>query len=197
MIDNPQNLSIDDTIHDQWHERDRHNLVLYMKNEDGSFGDTIVEWWDEDYEEAVEDGFIDPRRPHETAFEYALNMGLLNPENRVFREPVPTGYVIVHDELGALMTWKSGGYFVWSSEADSTTMERGAVSFADEDAAREFFEEDVDGEEAIDNQEFLSKLSFHEVELDVVPEGHTRPRRVSATGLAAIGVASPIVSNGI
>jgi hypothetical protein len=188
MHDNPLNITLKDTIHAEWHERDRNHLALYVRDGDDGYGDTIIEWWDEAYAQAIEDGFIDPHRPHESAFEYAAEMGLLNPENRVQRDPVPTGWVIVHAEQGALLSWRAGGHMIWSSDAPDEDVERGAVAFADENAAEEFFREDVEGEELADNEEFLAKLSFHEVELDVTPEGHTRPRRASAGKLAEIGV---------
>lgn len=198
MTDNPLNLTIDDTVTDEWHERDRNSLILYVKDEDGGFGDSIVEWWDEDYVQAIEDGFLEPRRLHESAFEYALERGLLNPANRVARGETPaTGWVIVHEELGAYMTSRAQTSHlvepVWSSEATAADFEKGAVTFSDEQTAREYFEEDVDGEELADNEEFLSRLEFHEVVLDVTPEGHARPRRASAVQLSLIGIepASP------
>lgn len=191
MQDNPLNIMLEDTIHDEWHERDRDHLVLYMKDGDGDFGDTIIEWWDEAYVQAVEDGAIDPRRPHESAFEYAAQMGLLNPANRIVREPVPTGWVIVHEDQGALLTWRNGGHMVWSSEASADDIERGAVVFGDEAAAEDFFREGVESEDLGDNEDFPGQLSFHQVELDITPEGHTRPRRASAAKLAEIGVRLP------
>ncbi|MNU30448.1 hypothetical protein D3C71_189480 [compost metagenome] len=188
MSDNPLNITIKDTILAEWHERDRHHVALYMKVGENGYGDTIVQWWDEAYVQVVEDGFVVPRRLHASVFEYAADMGLLNPANRIVREPVPTGWVIVHEDDGALMTWRNGGQMVWSSEATDDDIERGAVVFRDETSAEEFFKEDVEGEELADNEEFLAKLAFHEVELDVTPEGHTQPRRVSAARLAEIGV---------
>lgn len=188
MSDNPLNLAIEDTIIATWHERDRNYLALHLKGGDDGHGDTLVEWWDEDYVQAVEDGFINPRRLHESAFEYASDMGLLNPANRIKREPVPTGWVIVHEDEGALLTWRNGGEMIWSSDASAEDIERGAVVFGDEADAEEFFREDVDGEELADNEEFLDKLTYHEVELDVTPEGHARPRRASAAKLSEIGV---------
>ena len=38
---------------------------------------TIVEWWDEDLSEAVEDGSCNPRDYHSSAYEYAEVCGLL------------------------------------------------------------------------------------------------------------------------
>lgn len=195
MTDNPLNLAIDDTITDEWHERDRNYLILYMKDEDGGFGDSIAEWWDEDYVQAIEDGFLDPRSLHDSAFEYAEQAGLLNPANRLVRRAaVPTAWVIVHDTDGALMTWRDSGQMVWSKSADASDLERGAVTFSDEETAADFFAEDVDGEELADNEAFLAELTFHEVELDVTPDGHTHPRRASAAQLAAIGVETPTPS---
>lgn len=188
MSDNPLNITIEDTILAEWHERDRHHVALHMKVGDAEYGDIIVQWWDEAYVQAIEDGFVVPRRLHASVFEYASDVGLLNPENRIVRDPVPTGWVIVHEDDGALMTWRNGGQMVWSSDASADDIERGAVVFGDEAAAEDFFREDVDGEELADNEEFLSKLAFHELELDVTPEGHTKPRRASAAKLSEIGV---------
>lgn len=47
-----------------WFERDR----AYVGLEDLD-GRTVIEWWDDDYREAVEDGFLDPRRLHESAIQ--------------------------------------------------------------------------------------------------------------------------------
>lgn len=194
MSDNPLNITLEDTVIGEWHERDRNSLVLYLKDEDGEAGEPIIEFWDEDYVQAVDDGFIDPRNPHESVFGYASDMGLLNPANRVKRERVPTGWVAVHDELGALLSWKAGPDYIWTGEATSEEIERGAVCFGDEEAAEEFFREDVDREELADNEEFMAHLSFHEVELDITVEGHTRPRRASRDQLARIGVEFPAVT---
>ncbi|NTF17325.1 hypothetical protein G6L37_02615 [Agrobacterium rubi] len=189
MTDNPLNLTFDDTITDEWQERDRSYLILYKKDEDGGFGESIAEWWDEAYVQAIEDGFLDRRNLHASAFEYALQAGLLNPANRASgKEPVLTGWVIVHETDGALMTWRDGGQMVWSSFADASDIERGAVTFSDEATAADFFAEDVEGEELADNEAFLAELTYHEVEIDVTPNGHVRPRRASAAQLASIGV---------
>jgi hypothetical protein len=80
---------------------------------------------------------------------------------------------------------------IWSNDAPAGEIDRGAASFGDETSAEKFFREDLDGEELADNEEFLKALSFYEVELDVTPEGHTRPRRVSADKLAEIGIRIP------
>ncbi len=56
-----------------WFERDRAHVELFNE----STGETIFEWWDEAYTEAVEDGFLDPRNLKASAIEYAEEMGLL------------------------------------------------------------------------------------------------------------------------
>ena len=67
-----------------WFERDRAHVELRNTDTD----ETIVEWWDEDVAQAVEDGFLPARafimgklrRPdllHKAAFEYAAERGLL------------------------------------------------------------------------------------------------------------------------
>ena len=55
------------TIH-TWFERDRQHVELRMKLD---IDTTIVEWWDDDVTQAVEDGFLDPKRWHESVVEYA------------------------------------------------------------------------------------------------------------------------------
>ena len=66
-------LRVDDTELLTWFERDRAHVELRNKRDDS----TIVEWWDEDLAEAVEDGALDPRDYHSTAYEYAEVCGLL------------------------------------------------------------------------------------------------------------------------
>ncbi len=56
-----------------WFERDRaHVDLMYADTEE-----TIVEWWDEAVEEAIEDGFLNPRDYLGSALEYARDMGLI------------------------------------------------------------------------------------------------------------------------
>jgi len=56
-----------------WFERDRAHVELRNKLDDS----TIVEWWDGDVLEAIEDGSLDPRQFHSTAYDYADVCGLL------------------------------------------------------------------------------------------------------------------------
>lgn len=83
-------LSIDATELYTWFERDRQHVELRSKLDDK----TIVEWWDEAVTEAVDDGFIDPRDYHSTAYEYACERGLL--------PLVPRHYVYGSGEHGYL-----------------------------------------------------------------------------------------------
>lgn len=66
-------LSIANTELLTWFERDRAHVELRNKLDDS----TIVEWWDGDLAEAVEDGSLNPRDYHSTAYEYADVCGLL------------------------------------------------------------------------------------------------------------------------
>lgn len=53
-----------------WFERDRASVVLNTLD-----GTTVIEWWDDDVHEAVQDGFLNPRDWHGSAVEYANQMG--------------------------------------------------------------------------------------------------------------------------
>lgn len=64
--------SIDETQLQTWFERDRAWVAL--ENLDG---ETIIEWWDEAVSEAIEDGFLNPRHYHESAYEYAEHLRLV------------------------------------------------------------------------------------------------------------------------
>ena len=64
------NMHISDTRIETWFERDRAHVALI----DALNGETIVEWWDEEVSEAVEDGFLNPRDWHGSAFEYAQDV---------------------------------------------------------------------------------------------------------------------------
>ena len=55
---------------DTWFERDRAHVDLQTLS-----GDTIIEWRDEEVEEAVQDGFLSPRDWHGSAVEYANHIG--------------------------------------------------------------------------------------------------------------------------
>lgn len=56
-----------------WFERDRQHVELQ-----DSLGATVVEWWDDDVSQAVEDGFLDPRNYLKSATEYAREMGIIS-----------------------------------------------------------------------------------------------------------------------
>ena len=64
---------IEDTEITTWFERDRQHVELrYIDSQE-----TIIDWWDDAVTQAVEDGFLDPRRYHESAWEHALYIGLV------------------------------------------------------------------------------------------------------------------------
>ncbi len=66
-------VNIDSTELHTWFERDRAHVELRSKLDDN----TIVEWWDESVGEAIEDGFLDPRDYHQTAYDYAKSVNML------------------------------------------------------------------------------------------------------------------------
>ena len=62
-----------DTMIDTWFERDRAHVALHTKD-----GRTILEFWDDDVDQLVEDGFLNPRKWHTSMFEYAKHLGALD-----------------------------------------------------------------------------------------------------------------------
>lgn len=66
-------LSIDATEVRTWFERDRQHVDLRSKLDDS----TIVEWWDDDVTQVIEDGFLNPKDYHSSAYEYAKAYKLL------------------------------------------------------------------------------------------------------------------------
>lgn len=56
-----------------WFERDRQHVEL----RDDDTDQTIIEWWDDDVTQAVDDGFLDPRDWEGSALAYARDMGVL------------------------------------------------------------------------------------------------------------------------
>lgn len=78
MIEDRNTISIDETIINTWFERDRAHVALWMRDDDGGQGqELLVEWWDQAVGEAVEDGFLNPRDWHGSAYEYAKERGML------------------------------------------------------------------------------------------------------------------------
>lgn len=66
-------VRFDETELNTWFERDRSHVEL----RDSLTDQTIVEFWDSAVTEAIEDGFLNPRDYHTSAFEYAESFGLL------------------------------------------------------------------------------------------------------------------------
>lgn len=56
-----------------WFERDRAHVEL----RDAETQKTIIEWWDEEVFEAIDDGFLDPRDFEGSAVAYAEAIGIL------------------------------------------------------------------------------------------------------------------------
>ena len=65
--------TIDQTELHVWSERDRNHIELRCTDTDA----TIIEWWDDDAIQAIENGFLNPKNLHQSAFDYAAEMGLL------------------------------------------------------------------------------------------------------------------------
>ncbi len=54
-----------------WFERDRAHVAVHATDE------TVIEWWDADVFDLVEDGFLNPRAWHNGATEYAEALQVL------------------------------------------------------------------------------------------------------------------------
>lgn len=63
-------MQIEDTRIDTWSERDRAMVVLYLKKDDS----ILLEYWDQDVCDLVEDGFLSPKNWHKSAFEYYVHL---------------------------------------------------------------------------------------------------------------------------
>lgn len=64
--------SIQQTRLATWFERDRQWVSLQTLD-----GETILEWWDSAVSEAIEDGFLEPRNLHQSAYDYAAHLRLV------------------------------------------------------------------------------------------------------------------------
>lgn len=65
--------AFEDTECQTWFERDRACVELRSKLDDA----TIIEWIDDDVLQAVEDGFLNPRDYHGSAYDYAADIGII------------------------------------------------------------------------------------------------------------------------
>lgn len=57
---------LNETHIETWFERDRAHVALY----DSRSGAILGEWWDDQVGQAIEDGFLDPRNYHGSAYEW-------------------------------------------------------------------------------------------------------------------------------
>jgi hypothetical protein len=191
MIDNPNGITIGDTVINTWFERDRAQVALWMKDADGEQGQELIAiWHDEDVASLVEDGFLNNRDWHGSAFEYAASLGLLNAANRVEVEAIRTGWVLVHEEDGVLlgvrnMGWNRGLSYIWSGSANVDQVARGATVFGDEEHALGFILEDMPEDEA---EEMREKLAAYEFPLDTPVNGQKWNSRVSVASIEGAGL---------
>lgn len=80
---NPSHFKNDNFQIYTWFERDRAHVEL--RNE--TTGETVVEWWDEQVAEAIEDGFLDPKNWFKSVMDYAKEFKLIWGENRPRKNP--------------------------------------------------------------------------------------------------------------
>lgn len=66
-------IRFNDTALNTWFERDRAHVELLNRRT----GKTIIEWWDDDVFEAIEDGFLDPKDYHWSAYMYAKYLSII------------------------------------------------------------------------------------------------------------------------
>lgn len=66
-------IAYKDTDLKTWFERDRSHVDL----QDRRTGRTILEFWDEDVEQLLEDGFLDRRSLHDSMYKYAVHLGVI------------------------------------------------------------------------------------------------------------------------
>ena len=64
---------LEDTELKTWFERDRAHVDL----QDRETGRTLIEFWDEDVEQLLEDGFLDRRNLHDSLYKYAVHLGAI------------------------------------------------------------------------------------------------------------------------
>ena len=63
-------IKFQDTSLHTWSERDRAHVELRNKKTEK----TLIEWWDDEVNEAIEDGFLDPRNLHESVYDYYIEI---------------------------------------------------------------------------------------------------------------------------
>jgi hypothetical protein len=93
-----------------WFERDRAHVELRDRTSD----QTIVEWWDEAVGEAVQDGFLDSSDWHGSAYQYALDHGLVKPAPTVYYDDAELRL----DSGGVPVLWGDGEPLVQASARD-------------------------------------------------------------------------------
>lgn len=102
-------VRLDDTELHTWFERDRAHVEL----SDCRSGETIVEWWDDDVQQAIDDGFLLHRwtgaKAHAAAFDYAKSVGLVDEPRDAGARPSTYSLRLTRAEIEALH-WLAGRY---------------------------------------------------------------------------------------
>jgi len=63
-------IKFQDTSLHTWSERDRAHVQLTNKKTEK----TLIEFWDDEVNEAIEDGFLDPSNLHESVYDYYIEI---------------------------------------------------------------------------------------------------------------------------
>lgn len=83
---NPVHFRNDPLVLRTWFERDRKWVALV----NGKTDEVVVEFWDDDVDEAIEDGFLNPKDFHKSLMAYALSHKLIWDEDRPESKKNPT-----------------------------------------------------------------------------------------------------------
>lgn len=75
-------VDINDTHIETWFERDRAHVALISDLDN----ETLIEWWDDDVGSTVEDGYLNSRDWHGSAYEYAVQMGVIKEPDDAYYE---------------------------------------------------------------------------------------------------------------
>jgi hypothetical protein len=121
----PTEWTTDNTEISTWFERDRASVVLNTLD-----GATIIEWWDDDVHEAVQDGFLDPRDWHGSAVEYANQMGA-QPQAGVREAPRRISAPPLRWSFDGVAAGRKGEYRLGKTRNGWTVILNGATSMGD------------------------------------------------------------------
>jgi predicted RNA-binding Zn-ribbon protein involved in translation (DUF1610 family) len=172
-------ISFEDTEIHTWFERDRSHVELRDKNTDK----TLAQWWDEDVRGAVEDGYLNPKDWHTSAYEYYREMNGSKEEGKM-KDRADEGKMGVDYMKRAKSNMRQAAAAMKEKDLEAAAKYFQAVADESADAAKALGKMKLEADEkaALEKEKEVSEEQVEEMVCPSCGDKHASPDYCDACG---------------